>query len=81
MLKMLKESFDGFGLELVEKLRAYNYNRIDDAVFEEKIINIEKTIMAMLEAGVDKDVIIQMLQKHWDMRLSEATECVKRCSD
>ncbi len=31
-------------------------------------------IAAMVEAKVKDDMIIRMLQKYWDLRLSEATE-------
>ena len=47
------------------------------AAFEERIVGIEKATTAMLEAGVDDDTIIKMLQKHWDLRLSEATAFIE----
>ena len=47
-------------------------NELADAEFEERIIGIEKATNSMVEAGVDDDTVIAMLQKHWDLRLSEA---------
>lgn len=75
--KTFKEAFDGFGWELLDGIRAKANERISDAEFEERIIGIEKATAAMLEAGVDDDTIIKMLQKHWDLRLSEAIAFIK----
>ena len=72
-----REAFDGFGWELLEGIRAKANERISDAEFEERIIGIEKATAAMLEAEVDEETIIKMLQKHWDLRLSEATAFIE----
>lgn len=73
MGKTIKKAFDGFGWELLEGIREKANERISDAAFEERIIGIEKATISMIEAGVDEEIIIKMLQKHWDLRLSEAT--------
>ena len=75
--KTFREAFDGFGWELLEGVRAKANERISDAEFEERIIGIEKATVAMLEAEVDEEIIIKMLQKHWDLRLSEATAFIE----
>ena len=75
--KTFREAFDGFGGELLEGIRAKAHERISDAEFEERIIGIEKATAAMLEAEVDEETIIKMLQKHWDLRLSEATAFIE----
>ena len=62
--KTFREAFDGFGWELLEGIRAKANERISDAEFEERIIGIEKATAAMLEAEVDEETIIKMLQKH-----------------
>ena len=72
MSKTLREAFDGFGWELLDGIRAKANERISDAAFEERIVGIEKVTTAMIEAGVDDEMIINMLQRHWDLRLSEA---------
>lgn len=77
MSKTIREAFDGFGWELLEGIRAKANERINDAAFEERIIGIEKATSAMIEAGVDEETIIKMLQKHWDLRLSEATAFIE----
>ena len=75
--KTFREAFDGFGWELLEGIRAKANEGISDAEFEERIIGIEKATAAMLEAEVDEETIIKMLQKHWDLRLSEATAFIE----
>lgn len=77
MAKTFREAFNGFGWELLNGIREKGNERISEAAFEERIVGIEKATMAMLEAGVDDNTIIEMLQKHWDLRLSEATAFIE----
>lgn len=72
MINKLTKAFSGFGRELVEDLRQSNKERLDDAALEEKINGIKRATVAMIEVGVERTDIIYMLQKHWDLRLSEA---------
>lgn len=72
MSNTFREAFRGFGWELLDGIREKANERISDAEFEERIIGIEKATIAMVEAGVNDDTVIAMLQKHWDLRLSEA---------
>lgn len=74
----VKEAFKGFGGEILESIRNSHREIIDDAVFEEKILGIENATAAMIEVGIEDKIIIQMLQKYWDLRLSEATSFVNR---
>ena len=67
MAKTFRKAFDGFGRELLDSIRAKANERISDAAFEERINGIEKATTAMIEAGVDEEVILKMLQKHWDV--------------
>ncbi|MCD7727454.1 MAG: hypothetical protein LUH57_03815 [Ruminococcus sp.] len=80
-----KEGLAKFGGELLEEIRAtvrdHEDAAVDDAVIEEHMLGIEKTILAMREAGVEEAVIIQMLQKYWDLRLSEAKELLATTTD
>lgn len=73
-----REGFKGFGGELLGNLREHSNSIIDDAVIEERIINIDKAVVAMFEAEVPDEKIIELLQKHWDLRLSEARDFVER---
>lgn len=76
MANTFKKAFSGFGYELLDRLRDSASQRISDAEFEERISGIEKATMAMIEAGVDEKVIVALLQKYWDLRLSEAKSFV-----
>lgn len=72
MANSIRNAFAGFGSEMLEHIRNDAQNRLDDAAFEERCIGIDKATSAMLEVGVSDEVVIQMLQKYWDLRLSEA---------
>lgn len=78
MSNEFRKAFDGYGRELLGKIRTGASERIDDAVLEERIIDIEKATAAMLEAGIEKGTIISLLQKYWDLRLSEATAFIEK---
>ncbi len=77
-MRSVKEAFKGFGGEILESIRNSHREIVDDAVFEEKILGIENATAAMMEVGIEDKMIIQMLQKYWDLRLSEATSFVDR---
>ena len=81
MAKTFRKAFDGFGRELLDSIRAKANERISDAAFEERINGIEKATTAMIEAGVDEEVIIKMLQKHWDLQLSETTAFIENAKE
>lgn len=76
-----REAFRGFGWELLDKIRQAADEKISDAEFAERIIGIEKATISMLEVGVSEEQVIKMLQKHWDLRLSEATEFIESCKN
>lgn len=78
MANDFRNAFSGFGRELLDSIRESNQEKLDDAAFEERIIGIENATAAMIEVGIEDDKIIQMLQKYWDLRLSEAKEFVER---
>ena len=69
------KSFLGeIGASALQGLRNGVYDKIDKEVYYERIDGIKKAIAAMVEAKVKDDMIIRMLQKYWDLRLSEAIE-------
>jgi hypothetical protein len=78
MSNEFRNAFSGFGQELLDGVRASVQRRSDDATFEERVIGIENATSAMLELNVEEDKIIQMLQKYWDLRLSEAKMFIER---
>ena len=77
MSNSLRKTLHGFGWKLLYGIREKVNERISDAEFEEKIIGIEKATIAMIEAGVKEETIIAMLQKHWNLRLSEAKSFIE----
>ncbi len=72
MERSIRKSLSRFGGELLESIREHNNIKLDEAAFEEKVIGIEKAILALHEAEVDDEKVIYLLQKYWDLRLSEA---------
>ena len=71
-MRSIRDSFSGFGSELLESIRENSNVRLDEAAFEERVIGIEKAILALREAEVEDEKTIYLLQKYWDLRLSEA---------
>jgi hypothetical protein len=59
----------------LERIREDSNARLDEADFEERVIGIEK---ATKEAKVEDEKIIYLLQKYWDLRLSEAKEFLQQ---
>lgn len=77
-MSSVKEVFKGLGGEILESIRNSHREIIDDVVFEERILGIENATAAMIEVGIEDRIIIQMLQKYWDLRLSEAKSFIDR---
>lgn len=78
MARSIKDSLSGFGSELLERIRENNNTRLDEAAFEERIIGIEKATAALREAKVEDEKIGYLLQKYWDLRLSEVKEILQQ---
>ncbi|KJJ68627.1 hypothetical protein [Clostridium sp. FS41] len=78
MARSIKDSLSGFGSELLERIRENNNTRLDEAAFEERIIGIEKATAALREAEVEDEKIGYLLQKYWDLRLSEVKEILQQ---
>jgi hypothetical protein len=76
MARSIRDSISGFGSELFERIRENSNARLDEAAFEERVNGIEKATAALLEAEVEDEKIIYLLQKYWDLRLSEAKEFI-----
>ena len=77
-MSSVKEVFKGLGGEILESIRNSHREIIDDVVFEERILGIENATATMIEVGMEDRIIIQMLQKYWDLRLSEAKSFIDR---
>ncbi len=55
-----------------------NNARLDETAFEERVTGIEKATVALKEAKVKDEKIIYLLQKYWDLRLSEEKEVLQQ---
>ncbi|MBE5865605.1 MAG: hypothetical protein E7292_05235 [Lachnospiraceae bacterium] len=77
MSNEFRKAFTGFGCELLDRIREAENEKLSDAAFEERTLGIQNATSAMIEAGVDEETIIRMLQKYWDLRLSDATDFVE----
>lgn len=78
MVRSIRDSFSGFSSELLKNIRENNNARLDEAVFEERVIGIEKATADLREAKVEDEKIIYLLQKYWDLRFSEAREFLRQ---
>ena len=74
MARSTGDSLSGFGSGILENIRENNKASLNEATFEERVIGIEKATLALREAEVEDEKIIYLLQKYWDLRLSEAKE-------
>ncbi len=55
-----------------ERMRSNRQLLIDNAVYTERQNCISISTMMLLEAEVDEEKIVFLLQKYWDLRPSEA---------
>lgn len=74
-------ALSGFSSDVLDGIRAKSNERLDDAAFEERVVGIKNATAALLEADVAESQIIQLLQKYWDLRLSEAKEFIEMQKD
>lgn len=63
---------NALGQGVLEGFRLGLQNHVDDETLKEREIGIKNATSAMLELCNDEEKIIQMLQKYWDLRRSEA---------
>ena len=68
---IFREGFKDFVPELHQRLRDDLESRIQEACFTERENNIATAATAMIDVGVPDADVVHMLQKHWDLRLSE----------
>lgn len=79
MSNSFRGAFKGFWPDILDRIRETNNEHIDDFVIEERMLCIEKATSAMIELGIDDEKIVKMLQKYWDLRLSEAMAFITNC--
>ena len=67
----MRQEFTGFLPEMQQRFRDERASEIQSACDDERENNIARAALAMIDAGLDDSVVEHMLQKHWDLRLSE----------
>lgn len=77
----VKKQFKDFPAEIRNRIQTDQQEVIEKAVLSERICSIEKATLALLEANVPKNQIIALLQKHWDLRRSEANQFIEQAED
>ena len=73
---ILKKELEAFPQELQEKIRQEEIEREEEVIQHERTLCIIKATDAFLDAKIPKERIIALLQKHWDLRRSEAEEAL-----
>lgn len=68
----VRQEFTGFLPEMQQRFRDEIDAEIQSACNDERENNIARAALAMIDAGLDDKIVEHMLQKHWDLRLSEA---------
>ena len=63
--------------DIQQRFRDERDAEIQEAVDAERINNTAIAAIAMLDAELKDEVVASMLQKHWDLRLSEASEIIE----
>ena len=71
-MSSIKRAFDGFGTDILNGIRERMNEHLDEAAFQERLECIHKATLALKEVGTDREEIIRLLQKYWDLRRSEA---------
>jgi len=77
----VKMQFKDFPAEIRDRIQAEQQEVIEEAVLSERICSIEKATLALLEASVPRDQIVALLQKHWDLRRSEANKFIEEAEN
>lgn len=72
----VREGFRNFIPEMRQRLRDDFEARIQDECDKERDNNIATATVALIDAGVSDESVVQMLQKHWDLRRSETVPLI-----
>lgn len=66
-----------FITEILDRLREDHQLRLDDAYYQGFFQSLELATAAMIEAGIDRKQITELLIKYWDLRPSEAGNLIE----
>lgn len=79
--EIVKEELKDFPQELQEKLRQGEIEKENEIIQQERKLSVVRATDAFLEAQIPKEHIIFLLQKHWDLRQSEAEDALWRAEN
>ncbi|HFI0144960.1 TPA: hypothetical protein ACGPBJ_001988 [Streptococcus suis] len=66
-----------FFTEFIDRLREDHQMRLDDEYYRGFFQSLELATAAMIEAGLDRKQITELLIKYWDLRPSEARSLIE----
>lgn len=66
-----------FFTEFIDRLREEHQMRLDDEYYRGFSQSLELATAAMIEAGLDRKQITELLIKYWNLRLSEAKKLIE----
>lgn len=76
-VNFLKTEFYDFLPQLRQSFQERRNTDIENACFDERNNNIALAVIAMLDAGLNDEIVIEKLQKYWDLRRSETAPFLK----
>ena len=68
----MNNNSNGIMDDIINGVRKDANNRLLEAARSERIDCLHKTVQALKELGTEREEIIRLLQKYWDLRRSEA---------
>ena len=66
-----------FFTEILDRFREDHQKRLDDEYYRGFFQSLELATAAMIEAGLDRKQITELLIKYWDLRRSEARNLIE----
>ena len=63
--------------EILNRFQEDNKMRLDDAYYQGLFLSLERATAAMIEVGLDRKRIAELLIKYWDLRPSEAKNLIE----
>lgn len=72
----LKQEFQNFFPEIIQGVRGKVNEEISLQIQNEQERNIAIATMAMLDAGLSENTVVEKLQKYWDLRRSETNKYI-----
>lgn len=81
MFDILKEEFKDYPQELQAQIRQEAIKREEEIIQQERSLSVRRAASAFVEARLPKERSISLLQKHWDLRRSEAETALQQAEN